>query len=59
MPFTERDSDACAVGFNCCFISDNWISEFSERLSREFASWNSSILHIGIRRLLFTPYDKR
>ena len=31
MPFTERDSDACSVGLNCCFISDNWISEFSER----------------------------
>ena len=66
MPFTERNFDACAVGLNCCFISDNWISEFSERklslvtLLRSESSFRSSvILYIGVSRLLLTPGDRR
>ena len=39
-------------------ISDNWISESKLSLV-SVTTWYSSILHIRVRSLLFTHYDKR
>ena len=47
------------LGLIAASISDNWISESKLSLVRSVTTCYSSILHIRVRSLLFTHYDKR